>query len=87
MPKEEREVIKMTVVFNNEHLTEEEATAVEQLLKEMRAEKQKEKMIARHTNIIRYDIRQALTDLGLAETKRIIRALTRSLNDIQVGEE
>lgn len=79
----------MTVVFNNEHLilTEEEATAVEELLKEMRAQKHKEKMIAMHTNIIRHDIGQALTELGLAETKRIIRELTRNLNNIRAGEE
>ena len=72
----------MTVVFNNEHLTEEEATAVEKLLKEMRAEKEKEKMIAMYTGIIQYDMEQALAKLGLEETKTIMRKLTRSLNKI-----
>ena len=45
----------MTVLFNNEHLTEEEATAVENFLAEMRAEKEKEKMIAMYTGIIQYE--------------------------------
>ena len=77
----------MTVVFNNECLTEEEATAVEKFLKEMRAEKEKEEKIAMHKDIIQYDMKQALTKLGLAETTRIMRELTRSLNSIRVGEE
>lgn len=75
LTEEEAQIIK-------EFLTEEEATAVEKLLKEMRAEKEKEKMIAMYTDIIQYDMKQALTKLGLAETKRIMRELTRSLNSI-----
>ena len=77
----------MTVLFNNEHLTEEEATAVEELLAEMRAKREKEKMIAMYTGIIQYDMEQAIAKLGLAETKTIMRGLTRSLNKIRVGEE
>lgn len=80
LTKEEAQIIK-------EFLTEEEATAVEKLLKEMRAEKEKEKMIAMYTNIIRYDMEQTLAKLGLAKTKNIMRELIRSLNSIRVGEE
>jgi len=70
----------MTVLFNNERLTEEEATAVEELLTEMRAKREKEKMIAMYTGIIKYDMEQTLAKLGLEETKTIMRGLIRSLN-------
>ena len=70
-----------TTFFKNELLTEEEAQAVKELLTKMRAEREKEEARLAYLNKIQKDVLMAVDNIGLEDTKRIIRAIIKNLRE------
>jgi uncharacterized protein HemY len=75
----EREVIRMERV--SLYITEEEAQAVKELLDKMRAERAREEAKLAYKNRIQKNILMAVEDIGLEDTKRIVRELVKELRE------
>lgn len=67
--------------FKNELLTEEEARAVKELLTKMRAERAREEAKLAYRNKIQKAILMAVENIGLEDTKHIVRELARELRE------
>lgn len=61
----------------------EELLAIQKLLEEMRAEEELKKRIQFHKHSISSCIAAAVGELGLDETKRIVRELNRELRELK----
>lgn len=61
--------------------TEEEIQAVNDLLEKMRKEKAHEEKVQFYKKSIRYEIARAMGELGLEETKKIVRLLNAELRE------
>ena len=61
--------------------TEEEIQAVNDLLEKMRKEKAHEEKVQFYKKSIRYEIARAMGELGLEETKKIVRLLSAELRE------
>lgn len=72
---EEEQIVK-------EFLTEEEAQAVKELLTKMRAEKAREEAKLAYKNKIQKEISLAVDNIGLEDTKHIVRELARELREL-----
>lgn len=59
----------------------EEVRASNQAILKIREEKQHEELISKHTTNILLAIGDSIGELGLAETKRIVRELNRNLRE------
>lgn len=62
---------------------EEEILAVNDLLIKMREDAARKEKIQFHKNSISFEIAAAIGELGLGETKRIVRALNKELRDLK----
>lgn len=71
-----------TTFFKNELLTEEEAQAVKELLAKMRAERAREEARLAYMNKIQKDVSLAIENIGLEDTKRIVRAVIKNLREL-----
>lgn len=65
----------------NEYVTAEEYTAIRDLLVKMREEKRKQQAIIEQEQQIGAAIKNALSSIGLEETKRIVRRAARDLRN------
>ena len=60
-------------------LTKEETNACLELIQKMRAERERERVIALHRQQIEDLVTATIDAIGLVETKRIIRSISRDL--------
>lgn len=67
------------VSFEND----EEIQAVKKLIEEMRAEEKRKGKIRFHKNCINSCISASISELGLEETKKIVRELNRELRELK----
>lgn len=67
----------LTLVLTNE----EEIQAVKELLVKMRVERRREEAKLAYKNKIQKAISRAIDDIGLEDTKRIVRELARELRE------
>lgn len=68
----------MTLVLTNE----EEIQAVKELLVKMRVERRREEAKLAYKNKIQNEINLAIANIGLEDTKRIVRELARELREM-----
>ena len=61
--------------------TEEEIQAVNDLLEKMRKEKAHKEKVQFYKKSIRYEIARAMGELGIEETKKIVRLLSAELRE------
>ena len=66
-------------------LTEDETKACLELIKKMREEEEHKRINARFKNAIWFEASNAISKIGLEETKRIVRELNRELRDFKSG--
>ena len=62
---------------------DEEIQAVKKLIEEMRANEKRKEKIQHHKECIRSCIASSIGDLGIEETKRIVRELNRELRELK----
>lgn len=75
--KKEREMIEMEVV--SFFITEEETRAVKELIAKMRVEREREEARLACLNKIQKTIYQAVDNIGVEDTKRIVRDIMKKL--------
>ena len=63
-------------------LTDDEAEACMTLLRDIRKRKMQEKLIKKAKTSISFEISNAISEVGLEETKRIVRELNRELREM-----
>ena len=63
-------------------ITEEEAQAVKELLTKMRAEREREEAKLAYKKKIQRDISLAINNIGLEDTKRIVRGILKELREL-----
>lgn len=68
-----------TISFMGYSLTKDEVEAMLLLLEDIRARKEKERQILKAKMAIYSEISNAVSEIGLEETKRIVRELNREL--------
>ena len=68
-----------TISFMGYSLTKDEVEAMLLLLEDIRAKKEKERQIQKAKMAISFEISNAVSEIGLEETKRIVRELNREL--------
>ena len=68
-----------TISFMGYSLTNDEVEAMLLLLEDIRAKKEKERHIKAAKMSISFEISNAVSEIGLEETKRIVRELNREL--------
>ena len=68
-----------TTSFMGYSLTNDEVEAMLLLLEDIRARKEKERHIKAAKMAISFEISNAISEIGLEETKRIVRELNREL--------
>ncbi len=68
-----------TISFMGYSLTNDEAEAMLLLLEDIRARKERERQIQKAKMAISFEISNAISEIGLEETKRIVRELNREL--------
>lgn len=73
--------------FEGYLLTEDEAEQLTNLLLTIRKEKEKERLIQKAKMAISFEISDAISRIGLAETKRIVRELNKELTHLPSKEE
>ena len=66
-------------------LTEDETEACFELIKKMREEQEHKRIITRCKNAIWFEVSDAISKIGLDETKRIVRELNRELRYFKSG--
>ena len=67
-------------------LTEDEIEACKLLLEDIRARKERQRLIDKAKMSISFEISNAISEIGLATTKNIVRDLLRELRDITADE-
>ena len=72
--------------FKGYILTSKESKALESLLKEMRAEEARQQAIQEQEMQIEAAVEIAISVIGLEETKRIMRKMTRALRETEKVE-
>jgi len=78
--------LKTTPSINGYLLTEEEVDACLKIISEMRAEKERERKISKCKKAISFEISASIGEIGLDETKRIVRGLERELREFKEDE-
>ena len=68
-----------TISFMGYSLTKDEAEAMLLLLEDIRARKERERQIQKAKMAISFEISNAVSEICLEETKRIVRELNREL--------
>lgn len=68
-----------TISFMGYSLTKDEVEAMLLLLEDIRARKERERQIQKAKMAISFEISNAVSEIGLEETKRIVRELNREL--------
>lgn len=71
------------VEFDGCILTQDEIEACREVLKEIRAKKEHDKLIQKTKTAISFEIDCAISEIGLEETKRIVRELNRKLRELK----
>ena len=66
--------------------TEDEIRAVNDLLLKMREEKQRQERIEKCKMKISFEIADSIAEIGLEETKRLVRELNRELRTFGLGD-
>jgi len=74
------------VEFCGYTLTNDEVEACKSLLKDIRAKKEQDRLILKAKMSISSEISNAINEIGLATTKRIIRELNRELRELKENE-
>lgn len=69
--------------FDGHILTEDEIEACREVLKEIRAKKEHDKLVQLARKMIGFEISYAISNIGLEETKRIVRELNRELRELK----
>ena len=67
--------------FNGYLLTDDEFTALDALLKDIWRKKEHDMLVKRCKMAISFEISHSISEIGLAETKTIVRELARELRD------
>ena len=67
------------VEFLGYTLTNDEVEALKLLLEDIRAKKEQERLIQKAKSSISFEIANAISEIGLEETKRIVRELNKEL--------
>ena len=67
-------------------LTEDEIEACKLLLEDIRARKERQRLIDKAKMSISFEISNAISEIGLATTKNIVRDLSRELRDMTADE-
>lgn len=67
------------VEFLGYTLTNDEIEAVKLLLEDIRARKEQQRLILKAKMAISFEISNAISEIGLEETKRIVRELNKEL--------
>lgn len=67
------------VEFLGYTLTDDEVEALKLLLEDIRAKKERERQIKKAKSAISFEIANAISEIGLEATKRIVRELNREL--------
>lgn len=65
------------------NVTAEEYVAMRDLVEKMRAEKARQQVINKQRTLINTAVENAISVIGLEETKRIVRETVRSLRDVE----
>lgn len=73
--------------FKGYLLTSKESEALETLLKEMRAKAEHEALVKRCKDEISFAISATILEIGLAETKTIVREIARELRGIKSDDK
>ena len=68
--------------FEGYILTNDEVEQLTALLLTIRKEKEKQRLIQKAKTAISFEISDAISTIGLEETKKIMRELTRELRDL-----
>ncbi len=69
------------------HVTAEEYTAMNDLVKKMRAEEARKQAIKNARMTIGFEVSHAISEIGLEETKRIVREISRELKSVSENNE
>lgn len=69
------------------HVTAEEYTAMNDLVKKMRAEEARKQAIKNARMTIGFEVSHAISEIGLEETKHIIREISRELKSVSENNE
>ena len=69
--------------FDGHILTEDEIEACKEVLKEIRKKKEYDRLIQKTKTAISFEISCAISEIGLEETKRIVRELNRELRELK----
>lgn len=69
--------------FKGYFLTSKESEALEALLKEMRAKAEHEALVKRCKDEISFAVSSTILEIGLAETKTIVREIARELRGVK----
>ena len=72
----------MAILYKMEPKTDEEILAVNDLLLEMRKEKLKQENIVKYKHEISFLVGDAISTIGLDETKRIVREINKELREL-----
>lgn len=70
------------IEFGGYILTDDEAEACMALLRDIWEKKRKEKMIQTVKTSISFEVSDAISKIGLEETKRIVREINRELREL-----
>ena len=73
--------------FKSYILTSKESEALETLLKKMREEEAREQAIKKAKMTISFEVSHAISEIGLEETKRIVREISRELKSVSEDNE
>lgn len=68
-------------------LSDDEITACMEVVEKMRAEKARKEKIQKTKNEISFAIAAAIPEIGLEETKKIVRELNRELRNMPLEED
>ena len=67
-------------------LTDDEIEACKLLLEDIRARKERQRLIDKAKMSISFEISNAISEIGLATTKNIVRELNRELRELTADE-
>lgn len=70
-------------VINGYLLTEKETKACIELIRQMRAEEEHKRLVQKRKTSISFEISASINEIGLDETKKIVRELNRELKDLK----
>ena len=75
-----------TVEFCGHLLTSDEVEACKLLLEDIRARKERDRLINKAKMSISFEISNAISEIGLETTKNIVRELNRELRELTADE-